>query len=64
MNEPQVAYSRAEYPEYHAMLTELFAGAARIMVAHDSAPSLIAAAEIGRGLVSGPACLGMLAGRA
>jgi LysR family transcriptional regulator, benzoate and cis,cis-muconate-responsive activator of ben and cat genes len=64
-NEPLVAYSRAEYPEYHAMLTELFAatgGAPRIMEEHDSAPSLIAAAEIGRGLVIGPACLGMLAG--
>ena len=63
--EPLVAYSRAEYPEYHAMLKELFAGnnaVLRIAEEHDSAPSLIAAAEIGRGLVIGPACLGMLSG--
>lgn len=64
-NEPLVAYSRAEYPEYHAMLKELFAtvGATpRVVEEHDSAPSLIAAAGIGRGLIIGPACLGMLAG--
>ena len=64
-NEPLVGYSRAEYPEYHAMLKELFApyGATpRVIEEHDSAPSLIAAAGIGRGLIIGPACLGMLAG--
>jgi DNA-binding transcriptional LysR family regulator len=60
-----VAYARNDYPEYHAMLVELFgrAGTApQIAEEHDSAPSLIAAAEIGRGLVIAPACLGMLAG--
>jgi DNA-binding transcriptional LysR family regulator len=64
-NDNFVAYSRAEYPEYHAMLKEMFGaagGALRIVEEHDSAPSLIAAAGIGRGLVIGPACLGMLAG--
>jgi DNA-binding transcriptional LysR family regulator len=64
-NEPLVGYSRAEYPEYHAMLKELFASVGatpRVAEEHDSAPSLIAAAGIGRGLVIGPACLGMLAG--
>lgn len=64
-NEPLVGYSRGEYPEYHAMLKQLFAstgGAPRVMEEHDSAPSLIAAAGIGRGLIIGPACLGMLAG--
>jgi DNA-binding transcriptional LysR family regulator len=64
-DEPLVGYSRAEYPEYHAMLTEFFAGtgrAPRLAEEHDSAPSLIAAAEIGRGLVIAPACLGILAG--
>ena len=62
---PLVAYSRAEYPEYHAMLTKLFAGTGRtprLVEEHDSAASLIAAVEIGRGLVIVPACLGMLAG--
>lgn len=65
LNEPLVAYSRAEYPEYQAMLKELFAGhgaTPRIAEEHDSAPSLIAAAGIGRGLIIAPACLGMLAG--
>jgi len=64
-DEPLVAYSRGEYPEYHAMLTELFAKSGRpprLAEEHDSAPSLIAAAEIGRGLVIAPACLGILAG--
>jgi DNA-binding transcriptional LysR family regulator len=63
--EPLVAYSRIEYPEYHAMLKELFAsiGATpQVAEEHDSAPSLIAAAGIGRGIIIGPACLGMLAG--
>lgn len=62
---PLVAYSRAEYPEYYAMLKELFAATGatpRVAEEHDSAPSLIAAAGIGRGLIIGPACLGMLAG--
>ena len=64
-DEPLVGYSRAEYPEYHAMLAELFAKIGRVprlAEEHDSAPSLIAAAEIGRGLVIAPACLGILAG--
>ncbi len=64
-NEPLVAYARADYPEYHATLAELFApiGATpRIAEEHDSAPSLIAAAEIGRGLAIVPECLGILAG--
>jgi DNA-binding transcriptional LysR family regulator len=64
-NEPLLAYSRAEYPEYHAMLQELFSATGtkpRVAEEHDSAPSLIAAAGIGRGLVIGPASLSMLAG--
>ena len=64
-DEPLVIYSRAEYPEYHAMLVKLFASMGRtprLAEEHDSAPSLIAAAEIGRGLVIAPACLGILAG--
>jgi len=65
IDEPLVAYSRAEYPEYHATLVELFALAGavpRIAEEHGSAPSLIAAVEIGRGVAIVPACLGMLAG--
>jgi len=65
IGESLVAYSRAEYPEYHAKLDELFAlvGAVpSIAEEHDSAPSLIAAVEIGRGLAIVPSCLGILAG--
>jgi DNA-binding transcriptional LysR family regulator len=64
-DEPLVAYSRTDYPEYHATLEELFATVGRsprIAEEHDSATSLIAAAEIGRGLAIVPQCLGMLAG--
>ena len=64
-DEPLVAYSHAEYPEYHATLAELFATvgrAPRIAEEHDSATSLIAAAEIGRGLAIVPECIRMLAG--
>ena len=64
-DEPLVGYSRAEYPEYHAILAELFAQigrAPRLAEEHDSAPSLIAAAEIGRGLIIAPACLEILGG--
>src|SRR6185436_17865423 len=42
--EPLVAYSRAEYPEYHEMLAGLFApvgGLPPIAEEHDSATSLI-----------------------
>jgi DNA-binding transcriptional LysR family regulator len=64
-DEPLVAYSRADYPEYHATLAELFTTIGRtprIAEEHDSATSLIAAAEIGRGLAIVPQCIGMLAG--
>lgn len=64
-NEPLVAYARSDYPEYHATLAELFAKTGRpprIAEEHDSATSLIAAVEIGRGLAIVPSCLGMLAG--
>jgi DNA-binding transcriptional LysR family regulator len=63
--EPLVAYSRADYPEYHTMLAGMFdriGHPPRIVEEHDSATSLIAAAEIGRGLAIVPSCLGMLAG--
>src|ERR1041385_7725766 len=64
-DEPLVIYSRAEYPEYHAMLMELFrkiGRTPRISEECDSVTSLIAAAEIGRGPAIVPSCLAMLAG--
>ena len=64
-NEPLLAFTRADYPEYHTMLEELFkpfGTRPRVVEEHDSAPGLIAATEIGRGLAIVPSCMGILAG--
>jgi DNA-binding transcriptional LysR family regulator len=48
-----IAYTLAEYPEYHAWIAELFAPFPQpphIVEEHDSATSLIAAVEAGRGV--------------
>lgn len=48
-----VAYSREDYPEYHAWLSKLFrrqASKPQISEEHDSATSLIASVEAGRGV--------------
>lgn len=48
-----IAYTAADYPEYHAWLGELFAPlkqAPHIAEEHDSSTSLIAAVEAGRGI--------------
>jgi len=48
-----IAYTRADYPEYHAWLAELFAPLKRrpmIAEEHDSSTSLIASVEAGRGV--------------
>lgn len=63
--EPLVAYSRADYPEYHAQLAAVFATAPRqpsIVEEHDSVTSLIAAVESGRGIAIVPSCMACLAG--
>lgn len=60
-----LAYSRADYPEYHHMLDELLATLTdkpRIAEEHSSGSSLIAAAEVGRGLAIVPSSLSMLVG--
>jgi DNA-binding transcriptional LysR family regulator len=60
-----IAYSKADYPEYHELLASLFAPFGRVpQVAeeHDSSTSLIAAVEAGRGVALVPASLGYLAG--
>jgi DNA-binding transcriptional LysR family regulator len=64
-NEPLLAFSRADYPEYHAMLEEFFSpdgSKLRIVEEHDSVSSVIAAAEIGRGVAILPSSAGILAG--
>jgi DNA-binding transcriptional LysR family regulator len=52
-NEPLIAYTLADYPEYHAWLADLFAPLKRppnIVEEHDSSTSLIASVEVGRGV--------------
>lgn len=56
-----IAYSRAGYPEYHEDLAALLAKP-QIAEEHDSATSLIAAVEAGRGVAIVPQCLACLAG--
>ena len=57
-----ITYTRADYPEYHAQLAELFGTKLRLVEEHDSATSLIAAVESGRGVAMVPACMACLAG--
>src|ERR1700739_2648240 len=61
--EPLIAYSRADYPEYHEMLDELF-GENKPLIAeeHDGVTSIIAAVESGRGVALVPQCVESLAG--
>lgn len=64
-SEPLIAYSRADYPEYHSNLATLFAREKRkpsIIEEHDSVTSLIAAVEAGRGIALVVSCLACLAG--
>jgi len=51
-DEALMAYSRADYPEYHTWLGQIFKGAQvpRIHAEYDSSTSLIAAIESGSGL--------------
>lgn len=63
--EPLLAYSQADYPDYHAMLEELFLPLGvkpRVVEELDSASSLIAATEAGRGVAIAPASLAIVAG--
>ena len=53
LNERLIAYTRADYPEHHAWLTNLFVPFKRlpqISEEHDSSTSLIASVEAGRGI--------------
>jgi DNA-binding transcriptional LysR family regulator len=63
--EPLIAYSRKDYPEYHEMLDRIFAPVGRrprIAGEHDGATSLIAAVESGRGIALVPECLSCMVG--
>lgn len=64
-SEPLVAYTRSDYPDYHTMLAEIFAPVGwrpRVVEEHDSATSLIAATEAGRGVSIAATSLGIVAG--
>jgi DNA-binding transcriptional LysR family regulator len=63
--EPLIAYSRKDYPEYHAMLEKLFAPVSRkprIIGEHDGVSSIVAAVEAGRGFALVPSCVASMVG--
>jgi DNA-binding transcriptional LysR family regulator len=63
--EPLLAYSRKDYPEYHAMLAKLFGSNGRqprLAGEHDSVTSLITAIESGHGFALVPECLACMVG--
>jgi LysR family transcriptional regulator, benzoate and cis,cis-muconate-responsive activator of ben and cat genes len=65
LSERLIAYSKADYPEYHERLVSLFERFGRLpqlAEEHDSSTSLIAAVEAGRGVALVPASLRCLAG--
>jgi DNA-binding transcriptional LysR family regulator len=63
INEPLIAYSRQDYPEYHDLLDGLFGKRKpRIAEEHDGVTSIIAAVESGRGIALVPQCVQSMAG--
>ncbi len=65
ISEPLIGYSRADYPEYHVAIAEIFQSLGRmpaILEEHDSVSSLIAAVEAGRGLALVPSAMECMVG--
>ena len=65
VDEPLIAYSRADYPEYHVMLDKLFAPVGRkprVAEEHDGVTSIVAAVESGNGFAFVPACIACMVG--
>ncbi|HUA37432.1 MAG TPA: LysR substrate-binding domain-containing protein [Candidatus Sulfopaludibacter sp.] len=63
--EQLIAYTRKDYPEYHAMLEKLFAPVGRkprIIGEHDGVSSIVAAVEAGRGFALVPSCVACMVG--
>ena len=63
--EPLIAYDRADYPDYHRQIEDLFAtigGKPRVAEQHEGVTSLIAAVETGRGIALVPGCLACMVG--
>lgn len=58
-----ITYTRADYPEYHTMLAEMFVKPKPLIAEeHDGVTSIIAAVESGRGVALVPQCVESLAG--
>lgn len=65
IREPLVAYTRADYPEYHEDLARWLGGIKQrpnIVEEHDGVTSLVAAVEAGRGLALVPGSLSCMVG--
>jgi DNA-binding transcriptional LysR family regulator len=65
LKERLIAYSKADYPEYHDLLVSIFQPfrhLPKVGEEHDSSTSLIAAVEAGRGVAFVPSSLSCLAG--
>ena len=65
LDQPLIAYTRAEYHDYHVMLEQLFAPFKRqpeIVEEHDGATSLVASVAAGRGVALGTETLASFAG--
>jgi DNA-binding transcriptional LysR family regulator len=63
--EPIIAYSRADYPEYHAMLAKIFAPVGRvprIAEEHDGVSGIVLAVESGGGFALVPSCVECMVG--
>jgi LysR family transcriptional regulator, benzoate and cis,cis-muconate-responsive activator of ben and cat genes len=63
--EPLIAFSRKDYPDYHQLLDDIFAGTKlklHLAEEHDSAASLIAAVESGAGVAITSKSLGCTSG--
>jgi DNA-binding transcriptional LysR family regulator len=62
---PLIAYTRADYPEYHEALARIFEATGHVpLIAeeHESVSSLIAAIEAARGVAVVPSCMACMAG--
>jgi DNA-binding transcriptional LysR family regulator len=66
VDEPLIAYTRKDYPDYHENIEKIFAPVGRspvIAEEHDGVNSIIAAVEAGRGIALAPSCLACMVGQ-
>jgi DNA-binding transcriptional LysR family regulator len=62
-HEPFVAYTKADYPDYHEELTRNIGEHLQVVEEHDGGASLIAAVEAGHGVAMVPSCLSCFSGQ-